>query len=360
MGWNPLLGIALWALLPGFIAKSKGRSFWGYYFLSFLVTPLTTILIALFVSDLSKSGKTTVRTEPVLHIPAGSKIKHIPVEEGEKMSIPQKVTISCPGCGMRFETTIFESLNTEFAPDVAETVVNGERFSAKCPSCGFVARLEYDLLYHDMRHDAMIWVIHKKDENYQKRLEEIMASPWPLSYHTLRFVSSMGELREKAACLETGKDDRVVELCKLLLENELNKQHPEFSIKRIFYTCSKGKPIVIFYDETGRELTCPLDECIYAEMSQRFERASSQTASTWQIIDRGWAIVALENVLNEDPIQPVAKSHQEPVEEENAENGKRAEIEREQPPKVLYCRKCGEALQADSLYCGYCGTKVIF
>lgn len=359
MGWNPLLGIALWALLPGFIAKHKGRSFWGYYFLSFLVTPLTTTLAALIVSDLSKSGNTAARREPALYIPAGPQIKQVSVEEGEKMSIPRKVTLSCPGCGMRFETTIFESLNTEFAPDVAETVVNGERFSAKCPSCGFVARLEYDLLYHDMRHDAMIWVIHKQGEDYQKRLEEIMASPWPLSYHTLRFVSSMGELREKAACLETGKDDRVVELCKLLLENELHKQHPEFSIQRVFYTCLQGKPSVIFYDGAGRKLTCPLDEHVYAGMSQRFERVRSQTAPSWQIIDHAWAIVALENVLNEDPAQPDVESHREPMEEENAEN-ERAELEREQPPKVLYCRKCGEALQADSLYCGYCGTKVIF
>lgn len=40
-----LIGIALWALIPGFIAKGKGRSFWAYYFLSFLITPLITMII---------------------------------------------------------------------------------------------------------------------------------------------------------------------------------------------------------------------------------------------------------------------------------------------------------------------------
>lgn len=45
MGFVTLLGIALWSLIPGFIAKKKERSFWGYYFLSFLISPLITMII---------------------------------------------------------------------------------------------------------------------------------------------------------------------------------------------------------------------------------------------------------------------------------------------------------------------------
>ncbi len=45
-----LIGIALWALIPGFIANKKGRNFWGYYFLSFLISPLITMIITLCLS----------------------------------------------------------------------------------------------------------------------------------------------------------------------------------------------------------------------------------------------------------------------------------------------------------------------
>ncbi len=51
MKFSVLIGIALWALIPGFIAKRKYRSFWGYYLLSFLISPLITMIIALCVSD---------------------------------------------------------------------------------------------------------------------------------------------------------------------------------------------------------------------------------------------------------------------------------------------------------------------
>lgn len=72
INWNPLIGIALWALLPGFIAKKKGRNFWGYYFLSFLITPLLTTIITVCLANLSQSkndkgqvkGKETTVVEP--------------------------------------------------------------------------------------------------------------------------------------------------------------------------------------------------------------------------------------------------------------------------------------------------------
>lgn len=41
INWSFMLGIALWALIPGLIASKKGRSFIGYFFLSFLISPLS-------------------------------------------------------------------------------------------------------------------------------------------------------------------------------------------------------------------------------------------------------------------------------------------------------------------------------
>ena len=54
---NPasLIGIALWALIPGFVAKKKGRSFWGYYFLSFLISPLISMIITFCLSKKTES-----------------------------------------------------------------------------------------------------------------------------------------------------------------------------------------------------------------------------------------------------------------------------------------------------------------
>lgn len=53
-----ILGIALWALIPGFVAKKKGRNFWGWYFLSFLISPLITMIITFCLSNISENKET--------------------------------------------------------------------------------------------------------------------------------------------------------------------------------------------------------------------------------------------------------------------------------------------------------------
>ena len=51
---DKIFGIAVLALIPGFIARRKGRSFWGYYFLSFLVSPLISTIVTLCVRNTNK------------------------------------------------------------------------------------------------------------------------------------------------------------------------------------------------------------------------------------------------------------------------------------------------------------------
>jgi len=55
--------IALWALVPGFIARNKGRSFGAYYFLSFLITPLITMIITICLKDNQITGFNTSKKQ---------------------------------------------------------------------------------------------------------------------------------------------------------------------------------------------------------------------------------------------------------------------------------------------------------
>ena len=46
------IGNALLALIPGFLAQKRGRHFWGYYLLSFLLSPLFSAIVVLCLEDL--------------------------------------------------------------------------------------------------------------------------------------------------------------------------------------------------------------------------------------------------------------------------------------------------------------------
>lgn len=275
------------------------------------------------------------------------------------MSVPKRMKVTCPNCKKVFETTVFGSLNTSYSPDVIETVINGERFDAKCPYCGFVANLEYDLLYHDMIHGAMIWVIHKDNPKYLKKIEEIRASQRPPHYVT-RIVPDMNGLREKAACLASGKDDRIVELCKVFLVSQLNQQMPDFDIRNAFFTYQHDRNIVYFYDANGKEIGCDLDDKIYGTISSLFKKPLLQMEQRpYQIIDYNWASSFYENLPDEDEVEEILANQTDKTNVvDKSITADPTEVSNEK--KALFCRKCGAKLLSDSLFCSYCGTKVVY
>lgn len=278
------------------------------------------------------------------------------------MSIPKKTKVSCPQCKKQFETTVFESLNTDFASDIIEQVVSGDRFSAKCPNCGFVAHLEYDLLYHDMKHGAMIWVIHDNNPNHAKKVAEVRATHM-LPYNVTRIVPDMNALREKAACLLSGKDDRVVELCKVFLVTQVNQQMPDFDFRNAFYTYLNGNDIVYFYDVNGKEVGCNLDDKVYGMIQKLFKKPLSEIDKTpYQVIDYEWALDFFNNLPSEEEIEEfiAEKSQSVEIPEEVATPDPVEVVEAQPQKKALFCRKCGAKLLSDSMFCSYCGTKVIY
>lgn len=94
-----LIGIALLSLIPGFIAKHKGRSFAGYYFLSFLITPLIATIVTVCLSNLNKTSSKTAINDPAAYSKmlektiGRKKLKQMSVDEikNEKLYLGQLV-----------------------------------------------------------------------------------------------------------------------------------------------------------------------------------------------------------------------------------------------------------------------------
>ena len=157
--WATIIGIALWALIPGFIAKKKGRSFWGYYFLSFVITPLVTMIITLCLKDRNKVNtasdfdiqteqKQRV-TEPIAETNKDT-IEHNtdePIDNSNAIGVAEPAPID-----EKVETTTeVESKNKESKKDEDTTVQSAEEIRAEdadptsddnktlrfCRYCGF-------------------------------------------------------------------------------------------------------------------------------------------------------------------------------------------------------------------------------
>ena len=266
------------------------------------------------------------------------------------MSIPKKMTVKCSKCGAEIDVTVFESVNTDFAEDIIEQITSGDLFNAKCDKCGFVSHLEYDVLYHDVKHGAMVWVLHNNSPEYSNRVAELRSSPNMLKYKTTRIVNNMNELRQKVACLENGRDDRVIELCKVFIVYNLLSKQPDFDFNNAFYTNFLDQERVFLYDKNGQELSCELTDDIYSMLSEMYFNSEYASAfeSFYALVDYDWA----ESIL-----QPLLKREAERIDAKNAakvavtNNISHAE-------KKVVCPKCKQTLPEDSAFCHYCGTAI--
>lgn len=186
------------------------------------------------------------------------------------MSIPKRMTVGCSKCGKPLSVTVFESVNSDYADDIAKQIISGDLFNVECPYCEFVSHLEYDVLYHDLRHGALIWVVHKGKADYDQRVSKIRNLNI-LPYKTTRIVDDMNALKEKVSCLESDRDDRIIELCKLFTACNLLLQQPNFVFRNAFFTTLGGKELVYLCDNDNNVQCCELSEKAYDYLKELYD-----------------------------------------------------------------------------------------
>ena len=200
------------------------------------------------------------------------------------------MTVNCSKCGEPIEVTAFQSVNTDYADNIAERIISGDLFNAKCPKCGFISHLNYDMLYHDIKRKAMIWVIHKDTKEYKTRVAEARSANI-ISYKTTRIVEDMNALREKVACLESNRDDRIIELYKVYMAYHILSKRPGFDFRNAFYTTSNVGGLIFLYDTEGTELVCEVLDELYDHFSNLYFNSIyyKNFDDNYAIVDFAWA-----------------------------------------------------------------------
>lgn len=139
-----------------------------------------------------------------------------------------KVTkaIVCPMCGELAKATVYTSINPSADKYLRERVLDGSLFDFMCPSCSYKARLNYPILYNDMKNRFMIYLIPKNDrfELCNNALEDKYSN---LRNINKRVVPTFNAFKEKIFIFESGLDDMAVELTKLAISEAVSKKLEE-------------------------------------------------------------------------------------------------------------------------------------
>ena len=98
-----------------------------------------------------------------------------------------------------------------------------------CPSCGKTFRLDYSTLYHQMEDLIMIYLVSESEveKTYEMFYGENALFDFRTKKYLARIVTSPNQLVEKIQIFDAGKDDRIMELVKLLVTDSLHENNPD-------------------------------------------------------------------------------------------------------------------------------------
>lgn len=124
--------------------------------------------------------------------------------------------VICSHCQEEITCQALDHINIDQNPSMRAKVQDLSCFRIVCPNCGETILVVQPCLYHDMSDRFMVWLCPEESDIPNTRFD-------PIPGYTLRLVDSLNAFREKINILERGLDDRAVELMKLLLFVQLNR-----------------------------------------------------------------------------------------------------------------------------------------
>ena len=202
------------------------------------------------------------------------------------MTASINVSVTCPACSAQSDAEVWTSVNNAESPDEAQWLIDGFLFSHECPGCGNVMTLDHDCLFHDVQHKAM--VLYVADPAKSADAFAALDARKPHGY-TARLVASRDELREKAAILRDGLDDRAVEVAKQAVFNKFVASEEVVKDARPLYgaLAEDGGIVVEFVSEQGTtETTIP--RSVYDGIAESFTDVQPP------VVDRLWAMAVLD------------------------------------------------------------------
>ncbi len=207
------------------------------------------------------------------------------------MSMMSSGEVICADCGKVIQIEIWETVNVTLDPDIKQRILDGSFYLVQCQACGWSKFLEYNSLYHDMERGAMIWLDpggdppYNLDSVYDKKIRKYQQG------YRYRTVRTLKDLIEKIYIFDGLLDDRVLELYKLHMMENIRRARPEVTGWPFFSLHDHDHPVMFLAGSNTDDVTV---YGYYGSFYEQIEKAYSVRISRLplqqnEIIDQEWA-----------------------------------------------------------------------
>ena len=197
--------------------------------------------------------------------------------------------ITCPKCGKKHSFQVWDSINTLEFPEMKEKVRNDEAFRYRCPDCGATALLNYNFLYHQQEDKLLIFV--DADGSSYGDMEKILKQRGnAFDGYRKRIVLSYNDFKEKLLIFDAGLDDRIVEIIKSSIWDNVEERYKDKHIDEIYFATNEdGENGFLFRKKGHMVASMEFDKALYNAIKEAALSRIDAISRDDLIIDRNWA-----------------------------------------------------------------------
>lgn len=185
----------------------------------------------------------------------------------------QALKVICKKCGNSHDFEFTQSVNVAESPELKDKILSGEFFTWTCVECGTKNLINYPFLYHDSDSSLMIL----------ETSTNIKSEGLPEGY-TGRIVRSFGDLIEKIKIFDSGLDDIIIEMCKFITLQEMNK---ELALKFLKLDGADSELVFAYPLDDKMELLS-VGFNVYEDCAGIVKRNREMRATDLVVVDQNW------------------------------------------------------------------------
>lgn len=202
------------------------------------------------------------------------------------------IEVECPNCGQTISVPTDEFVDVSETPEAKRAIIEGEFFLNECPECGDQVLVEYPMMYMDPEKKLNIYLGPDHDDDLLDQMNELELPPEAIDREAIfRLVSDGLYLVEKILIAEKNRDDRILELYKFVIWDQVEEVFPELEPGDLLYMFDdEEESFVVWPSDNGNDekLTIPLDEELYQELVDNYSTVLAIPPGEYAEVDQEW------------------------------------------------------------------------
>ena len=135
------------------------------------------------------------------------------------------ITYKCTKCGKINTVEVDDTINLTGNQELLKTILDNSKFNFKCVDCNTDHKVIYDFLFQDDNEKFYVKI------NSSNELLTLVSK----DDYKIRIVKDLNEANEKLRTFYYRLDDRVIEIIKYMIKDDLEKNNESLKVNEIYF-----------------------------------------------------------------------------------------------------------------------------